>query len=98
MQSGTCAFGSKCRFLHYETSPSKSSSVSSISPSKLDEPTISIVNIKSTNWTPLDDGVDIKTANGTTLSEEEFDAYVNKVLYGPRRMKRLLVFNQICPE
>ncbi|GKB72850.1 mRNA decay activator protein ZFP36L2-like protein [Tanacetum coccineum] len=96
--SGTCAFGSKCRFLHYETSPSKSSSVPSISPFKLDEPTISNVNIKSNNWTHLDDGIDIKTANGTTQSEEEFEAYVNKVLYGPRRMKRLPVFNQICPE
>nr|GEU44730.1 mRNA decay activator protein ZFP36 [Tanacetum cinerariifolium] len=96
--SGTCAFGSKCRFLHYETSPLESSSVPSISPFKLDEPTISNVNIKSNNWTPLDDGIDIKTANGTTQAEEEFEAYVNKVLYGPRRMKRLPVFNQICPE
>ncbi|KAI3675871.1 hypothetical protein L1987_85467 [Smallanthus sonchifolius] len=89
--SRTCAFGSKCRFIHHETSTPTSSTTRTISQIKPDEPTSSIVNLKSSNWSPLDDDIKIQL-------KQDFESYINKFLYGPRRMKRLPVFTQKCTE
>ncbi|KAJ0870273.1 putative transcription factor C3H family [Helianthus annuus] len=89
--SGTCSFGSKCRFLHHETSTPPSSTTRTISQIKPDEPTSSTVNLKSSNWSPMDDDIEIQLKG-------DFDSYANKVLYGPQRRNRLPAFTQICPE
>ncbi|XP_076946880.1 uncharacterized protein LOC143618644 [Bidens hawaiensis] len=90
--SGTCAFGSKCRFLHHETSTSPSAATTrAVSHLKPVEPTSSIVNVKTSDWSPADDGIE-------TQLKEDVDSYINKVLYGPQRTRRLEVFNQICSE
>ncbi|KAJ9561174.1 hypothetical protein OSB04_006334 [Centaurea solstitialis] len=101
--SGSCSFGTKCRFLHHETSAAPSetvatSTIQTISPIKLDEPSTSAVNLKGTEWSPLDDDIEIFTATDNIPSKEDVDALITKLLYGPRRMKRLPVFGQICPE
>ncbi|XP_024966026.1 uncharacterized protein LOC112506242 [Cynara cardunculus var. scolymus] len=101
--SGSCSFGSKCHFLHHETSAAPSQTVATsttrtISPIKLDEPATSTVNLKSTEWSPLDDDIEIPAPTNNTPSKEDVEALITKAVYGPSRIKRLPVFGQICPE
>ncbi|KAI3752814.1 hypothetical protein L2E82_24851 [Cichorium intybus] len=74
------------------------STTQTMSPTKIDELTTTISNLKTTDWSPLDDGIDIRSETGETLSKEEIDARIYKVLNGPKKSKRLPVFVDICPE
>ncbi|KAK9069544.1 hypothetical protein SSX86_011448 [Deinandra increscens subsp. villosa] len=89
--SGSCSFGSNCRFLHNEASTPTFSTPRTVSQIKPDGPISSIVKLKSSNWSPMDDDI-------TTHLNQDFDSYINKVLYGPRRIKRPPVFTWICQE
>ncbi|KAL8237503.1 hypothetical protein R6Q59_018584 [Mikania micrantha] len=88
--SGTSLYGSKCRFLHHETSPPTSSTTRPTSQIKPHGPPSSIAKLKSCNWSPMDD-IEIQF-------KQDFDSFINKVLYGPRRIKRLTAFTHICQE
>ncbi|KAK1440301.1 hypothetical protein QVD17_06126 [Tagetes erecta] len=89
--SGTCSFGPKRRSVYHETSTPTSSTTRTISQIKPDGPSNSTVKLKSSNWSPMDDDIEIQL-------KQDFEPYTNMVLYGPRRIKRLPVFTQICPE
>lgn len=64
--------------------------------------TATSTTIMNTDWSPLDDGIVVtlpSSASGDEIpSREAVDAYINSVLYGPPRGKRLPVFAEICPE
>ncbi|KAL6964317.1 hypothetical protein U1Q18_035373 [Sarracenia purpurea var. burkii] len=56
----------------------------------------------NTDWCPLDDGSEVALPFSASTDEipsrEGVNAYINGVLYGPSRAKRLPVFAEICPE
>ncbi|XP_057465521.1 uncharacterized protein LOC130755182 [Actinidia eriantha] len=60
------------------------------------------VTVASTDWSPLDDGIEVSLPSSASTNEipsrEAVNAYINSVLYGPSRGKRLPVFAEICPE
>lgn len=61
----------------------------------------SSITVTNTDWSPMDDGIMVSlpsTSADEIPSREAVDAYINSVLYGPPRGKRLPVFAEICPE
>ncbi|XP_052194147.1 uncharacterized protein LOC127802398 isoform X2 [Diospyros lotus] len=62
------------------------------------------ISIKSTStdWCPLDDGINVTLPSSPStdevLSREAVNSNIDGVLYGPSRRKRLPVFVKICPE
>ncbi|KAL4556040.1 hypothetical protein LXL04_038678 [Taraxacum kok-saghyz] len=108
--SGFCRYGPKCQFAHgnkelrasqfsYKNTheaPCKNYSIttSSTTPIKVDELTRNFANLKTSDWNPLDDGIDM----GDNLTKEEVHAVINKFINGPEKWKRLPVFTAICPE
>ncbi|KAL3638109.1 hypothetical protein CASFOL_017979 [Castilleja foliolosa] len=50
------------------------------------------------DWSPLDDGIEINLPSAKNPSKEDVDAYIEKVLSAPTSRKRLPVFVEICPE
>ncbi|XP_057494502.1 uncharacterized protein LOC130779741 isoform X2 [Actinidia eriantha] len=60
------------------------------------------VTVALADWSPLDDGIEVSLPSSASTNEvpsrEAVDAYINSVLYGPSRGKRLPAFAEICPE
>ncbi|KAJ4950458.1 hypothetical protein NE237_027290 [Protea cynaroides] len=51
-------------------------------------------------WSPEDDGIEIQIPSSSIekpAAREAVDSYINAVLYGPSRRRRLPVFEEICP-
>ncbi|CAI9294348.1 unnamed protein product [Lactuca saligna] len=112
-KAGYCRYGTKCQFAHgnkelrasqfpYKTileTPCKNYNISAaMSPMKIEEFTTNIASFKTTDWTPLDDDIEIQKGNGDTFSKHDIDAYINKFLHGSKKSKRLPVFTAIFLE
>lgn len=77
-----------------------------ITPIKLEHALSSVnstsVNFASTDWSPLDDGIEVALPSSTSTdkapSREDVDAYIHSVLYCPNQRKKLPVFAEICPR
>ncbi|KAJ4952409.1 hypothetical protein NE237_029241 [Protea cynaroides] len=53
------------------------------------------------NWSPEDDGIEIRIPSSSIeepAARETVDSYINAVLYGPSRRRRLPVFEEVCRE
>ncbi|GMP39110.1 hypothetical protein CsSME_00010078 [Camellia sinensis var. sinensis] len=112
--SGSCSYGAKCRFVHHQvvaaSSPTEPAvtdvalaKTQTISPVKPENSSGSLsVTVTNTDWSPEDDGIEVTLPCSSSPekipSREAVDAYINNVLYGPSRRKRLPVFAEICPE
>ncbi|KAL7205942.1 hypothetical protein ACSBR2_018791 [Camellia fascicularis] len=112
--SGSCSYGAKCRFVHHQVvaaaSPTEPAvtdvalaKTQTISPVKPENSSGSLsVTVTNTDWSPEDDGIEVTLPSSSSPekipSREAVDAYINNVLYGPSRRKRLPVFAEICPE
>ncbi|KDP44016.1 hypothetical protein JCGZ_05483 [Jatropha curcas] len=60
-----------------------------------------IANIKSQDWSPLDDGIKIALPadiDKCSTASKDVDAYMHSVLHGPRTRKRLPVFAEFRQE
>ncbi|KAF5951918.1 hypothetical protein HYC85_009862 [Camellia sinensis] len=112
--SGSCSYGARCRFVHHQVvaaaSPTEPAvtdvalaKTQTISPVKPENSNGSLsVTVTNTDWSPEDDGIEVTLPCSSSPekipSREAVDAYINNVLYGPSRRKRLPVFAEICPE
>lgn len=70
------------------------------SPTKSKPEPINSRDANYTEWSPLMDGI-IKVSPEVAVNEKTvkaLDDHINTVLYGPRRTKRLSVFEDICPQ
>ncbi|GFP98666.1 zinc finger protein zfs1 [Phtheirospermum japonicum] len=53
---------------------------------------------RRSDWSPLDDGIEINLPFAKNPSKGDVDAYIEKVLSGTNSGKRLPVFVEICPD
>ncbi|EXB24797.1 hypothetical protein L484_005176 [Morus notabilis] len=57
-----------------------------------------IINDTHSRWSPLMDDIELFQQT-TAKTTEDFEAFIDEVLYGPKRTtRRLPVFEEICPE
>ncbi|KAJ9178086.1 hypothetical protein P3X46_009998 [Hevea brasiliensis] len=102
------SFGQKSRFLMAEGAVAASHSKpeyrnrspniasSSITLAQRIKPEIH--NKKPQDWSPLDDGIKVALPGDVdySLSRKDVDAYIHRILHGPRTGKRLPVFTEFC--
>ncbi|KAG5525969.1 hypothetical protein RHGRI_032308 [Rhododendron griersonianum] len=84
-----------------DSNDSTSSSGSKTTSSSGSKTISSSITVTNTDWSPMDDGIMVSlpsTSADEIPSREAVDAYINSVLNGPPRGKRLPVFAEICPE
>ncbi|KAL2930063.1 mRNA decay activator protein ZFP36L2-A [Bienertia sinuspersici] len=57
-------------------------------------------NLKTTDWSPLDDGITAQSPSSTheTPPRKTLNDYIDNLLYGSAEKKRLPVFVDICPN
>ncbi|CAA0822030.1 Unknown protein [Striga hermonthica] len=68
------------------------------SESALPSSKIPVTNPPQSDWSPVDDGVEVTLPFAENPSKEDVNAYIEKVLSGKSSKKRLPVFVEICPE
>ncbi|XP_016438840.2 uncharacterized protein LOC107764752 [Nicotiana tabacum] len=116
--SGSCAYGPRGRSAHHQVNSAASSTesaamatptaVKKIVSTKDKEPpssdsspssTTSTIGISGTDWSPLDDNIEVSLPSGEKCpSREDVDAHIQTVLYGLSGRKRLPVCVEFSEE